>query len=392
MQKEVVKMKQFKTKAMSCYELMISLAMLSVIMLSTVFIFSCSKKNEQEIKIGAVLPLSGSAGKYGESAKKGIELAVKKINLDKGIKIRVIYEDTQGLPQQGVAAIKKLIAVDNVQVVIGAMASSVTLAIAPVVEKNQIVLISPASSNPDITNAGDYVFRNCVSDSYEGASIAQVAARDLRLHRVAILYINNDYGEGLKKVFIKEFKQLGGDIIAIEKFEPDATDYRSQLAKIKNASPEGIFLVGYKEMILILRQLAELKMKYQILSTVMFDDPEIIEKTGGAAEGVVFSTWRLDKFRKETQEFLKAFHTEYGTEPGTFAAESYDALTIVNSVIRKGAYSAVKIKDALYRIKDFPGVSGDISFDANGDVEKSLVIGIVKDSKFEEFKPSQIKR
>ena len=124
----------------------------------------------------------------------------------------------------------------------------------------------------------------------------------------------------------------------------------------------------------------------------MFDDPEIIEKTGGAAEGVVFSTWRLDKFRKETQEFLKAFHTEYGTEPGTFAAESYDALTIVNSVIRKGAYSAVKIKDALYRIKDFPGVSGDISFDANGDVEKSLVIGIVKDSKFEEFKPSQIKR
>ena len=173
---------------------------------------------------------------------------------------------------------------------------------------------------------------------------------------------------------MKEFKKLGGEIIAIEKFEPDATDYRSQLAKIKNTSPEGIFLVGYKEMILILRQLAELKMKCQILSTVMFDDPEIIEKTGGAAERVVFSTWRLDKSRKETQEFLKAFHTEYGTEPGIFASESYDALTIVNSAMRKNGYSAVKIKDALYSIKDFPGVSGDTSFDANGDVEKALVL------------------
>lgn len=373
----------------------VSLAIFLAVLIT--FPLGCSKKKSElnEIKIGAVLPLSGSAGKYGESAKKGIDLAVKKINMDEGSngrKIRIIYEDTQGIPQQGVAAIKKLITVDNVQVVIGAMASSVTLAIAPVVEKNEIVLISPASSNPNITHVGDYVFRNCVSDLYEGSSIAQVAAKDIQLHRVAILYINNDYGEGLKEVFMKEFKKLGGEIIAIEKFEPDATDYRSQLAKIKNTSPEGIFLVGYKEMILILRQLAELKMKCQILSTVMFDDPEIIEKTGGAAERVVFSTWRLDKSRKETQEFLKAFHTEYGTEPGTFASESYDALTIVNSAIRKNGYSAVKIKDALYSIKDFPGVSGDTSFDANGDVEKALVIGIVKNGKFEEFKPYQLER
>ena len=163
---------------------------LIMIIFSIVCIFSCSKKDEKEIKIGAVLPLSGSAGKYGESAKKGIDLAVKKINMDEGSngrKIRIIYEDTQGIPQQGVAAIKKLITVDNVQVVIGAMASSVTLAIAPVVEKNEIVLISPASSNPNITHVGDYVFRNCVSDLYEGSSIAQVAAKDIQLHRVAIL-------------------------------------------------------------------------------------------------------------------------------------------------------------------------------------------------------------
>lgn len=373
---------------MSCYELMISLAILSVLMLATVFVFSCSKKSEQEIKIGAVLPLSGSTGKYGENAKKGIDLAVKEINLNGGIngrKLLVIYEDTQGLPQQGVAAVRKLITIDKVPVIIGEMASSVTLAIAPVVEKNHVVLISPASSNPDITNAGDYVFRTCVSDLFEGSLIARVAANNLHLLKTAVLYINNDYGEGLKNVFINEFKKSGGEIVAVEKFEPDTTDFRSQLVKIKEVSPEGIFLVGYKEMILILRQFAELQMKCQILSTVMFDDPEIIEKTGGAAEGTVFTNWRLDKSRKETQAFLEAFNTEYGTEPGIFAPESYDALSIVALAIRRGGYSADKIKEIIYSIKDFPGVSGNMSFDQNGDVEKTLVIGTIKNGKFENF-------
>ncbi|MCK4825613.1 ABC transporter substrate-binding protein, partial [bacterium] len=310
-----------------------------VILIFVVFLFTlngCGKKEEDVIKIGAILPLTGSQGKYGENAKKGIDLAVKEENSRNGVngkKIRIIYEDSQSSPRQAVAAARKLIAVDHVPVIIGEMASSLTIAIAPVAEQNHVVLISPSSSNPDITHAGEYIFRNCVSDVQEGSYVVRVARDLLGLKKVAVLYINNDYGEGLKRIFVQEFEKSGHHVVTIEKFEPNATDFRSQLAKIKKSRPEGLFLVGHKEMILALRQFKELNLKYQIISTVMFDDPEILEKAGDAAEGTVFTTWRLDLKRKEAQEFLNSFKSEYGTEPGIFAPEAYDALKIVASAI-----------------------------------------------------------
>jgi branched-chain amino acid transport system substrate-binding protein len=349
--------------------------------------FGCAKKAE-EIKIGAILPLTGSQGKYGENAKKGIDLAVKEENSRNGVngkKIRIIYEDSQSSPRQAVAAARKLIAVDHVPVIIGEMASSLTIAIAPVAEQNHVVLISPSSSNPDITHAGEYIFRNCVSDVHEGSYVVRVARDLLGLKKVAVLYINNDYGEGLKRIFVQEFEKSGHHVVTTQKFEPNATDFRPQLAKIKKSRPEGLFLVGHKEMILALRQFKELNLKYQIISTVMFDDPEILEKAGDAAEGTVFTTWRLDLKRKEAQEFLNSFKSEYGTEPGIFAPEAYDALKIVASAIESGGYSADGIKNALYEIREYPGATGETSFDENGDVMKPLVLEVVRNGEFERF-------
>lgn len=352
-------------------------------------ILGCAKE-EKDIIIGAVLPLTGDAAMYGESAKRAIGLAVEEINMAGGIdgrKVRIIYEDDQALPDKGVSAFQKLITVDRVPVVIGAMPSSVTLAIAPIAEKNKIVLFSPASSNPKITEAGDYIFRNDVSDVFEGEKMAEEAWQRLGLKKIAVLYINNDYGVGIKDVFTQKFKALGGEITGLETFEQRATDFRSQLTKIKKTGPEAVYVVGYKEQIQILKQYKELGIKAQILATIMLEDPEIIQNVGDAAEGAIYTyrAYNPESEEREVQEFVRNFKAKYGVEPDNWAAQSYDALRIVALAIERGGYDSEGIKKALYGIKAFPGVSGLTTFDENGDVIKPISLKIVKDGVFKNY-------
>ncbi|MCK4655014.1 MAG: penicillin-binding protein activator [Candidatus Cloacimonetes bacterium] len=361
---------------------------LAGLMILTFFIFinSCAKK-EKVIKIGAILPLTGGAAKYGESAKRAIDLAVEEINSTggiKGSKIKVIYEDDQALPDKGVSAIQKLITVDKVPVVIGAMPSSVTLAMAPIAEKNKVVLFSPASSNPKITEAGDYIFRNDVSDIFEGGKMADEAWRRLKFRKIAVLYINNDYGAGIKDAFVYSFTILGGEIVVTENFEQGTTDFRTQLTKIKQDDPEAVYIVGYKEQIQILKQFRELGLKSQILATIMLEDPEIIQKVGDSAEGAIYTYRAYDpnSEQKEIKEFVENFKVKYGIEPDNWAAQCYDALNIIALAIKDSGYNSDSIKKALYGIKNFPGVSGLTTFDENGDVIKPIKLKTVKNGKF----------
>lgn len=336
-------------------------------------------KKSEEIKIGAILPLTGPGGKYGEYAKNGIDLAVSKINAKGGIKGRkvvVIYEDTKASPQDGVTGIRKLIQVDGVQAIIGAMASSVTLATAPVAEENKVVLISPASSAPNLSGIGKYFFRNCVSDDYEGKVMAEYAKNSLHLSSVAILFVNNDYGRGVENVFSKEFENRGGQIVASESFEQDATDFRTQIAKIKVANPNAVYLVGYAEMLQALKQIKESRLNCQILSTVMFDDPDLIAKAGNTAEGVIFTSWAYDPESQEehVKRFVEKYTETYGGAPEVFAAQSYDAMMIFAGALEAGNYSGEKIRQYLLDLEAYPGVSGETTFDERGDVIKPLVI------------------
>ncbi|MCD6099653.1 MAG: ABC transporter substrate-binding protein, partial [Candidatus Marinimicrobia bacterium] len=201
-----------------------------VVILVAVFFGTQTKKGPEVIKIGAILPLTGGAGKYGEDAKLGIELAVEENNAKGGIKgklIKVIFEDDQSNPQQTVSAFRKLITVHGVPVIIGAMTSSSALAVAPIAEQNRVVLISPSASAPVLSDAGDFVFRNELSDAYGGVVQAELTWKKLRIKKVAIIYINNDYGVGVKDAFEKTFKKLGGEIVDSESFEPDAQDFRT---------------------------------------------------------------------------------------------------------------------------------------------------------------------
>lgn len=351
----------------------------------------CQKKAEEKVvKIGGLMPLSGDGAKYGQSAKSGIDLAIEGINAKggvKGHKIEVIYEDSQGLPTAGVSAFQKLITSNEIPTVIGGLFSSVTLAIAPIANREHVVVLSPTSSAPAITEAGDYIFRNCASDIFEGEIMARAAKGTLGLTRIAIIYINNDYGVGIKNVFKKEFTVLGGKLVAEEAFPQEATDFRTQITKIKQANPEAVYIIGYRELGSLLKQAKELGLNVQFLSTVMFEDPEILKIAGNAAEGAIYSARAYDPKSKSpvVEKFVENYKMKYHREPDIFAALSYDAAAILAKAMGLGNFTAEGIKKALYDIKDFSGVAGITSFDKNGDVITPAVLRIVKNGQFVGF-------
>jgi len=365
----------------------ITIGAVVIVALAIVLTISQTKKEPEEIKIGAILPLSGEGAKYGVATKRGIDLALKEINENGGVhkrKITIIYEDDRGEPTSGVSAITKLIQIDKVPCILGPIYSSVALAVAPIAEKNKTVLLSPAASAPALTKAGDYIFRNVLSDLYEASALAKYAYTSLGLRRVSILYINNDFGLGHKESFKSEFESLGGKIISTESFEQDATDFRTQLTKLYKENPEAVFLIGYREMGRVLRQSAELGFHLRFISFSMFEDPEILKIAGNAAEGVYYSLQTFDPQSPEpvVKKFVENFRVAYHQDADIFAGLGYDAMKLLAVALEKGGLNSEKIKSTLYQIKDFPGVTGKTSFDQNGDVSKTISIQKVENGRF----------
>ncbi len=360
-----------------------------IVLLGIALSLGCAKKEIEEIKIGAVLCLTGSGAPYGEDALRGIKLAIDETNAQGGVigkKLKLIVEDDQTDPKTSTSVIAKLINQDKVKVIIGAITSSSTLADAPKAEKARVILFSPGASNPKITEAGDYIFRNWISDALEGKAMADYLYQKESARNIAILYINNDYGMGLKDVFKGRFEELGGKVTIIEVYNQDESDFRSQLIKIKNANPECIYLPGYyREMALILRQAKEIGLNIPFRSVVTFEEPELLKLAGDEAESVIYSSPFYNPYSLEDYiaEFVGNFRKIYGRNPGIFAAHGYDAVKIIAYAINEaGVFEIEVVKNALYGIKNFPGVSGLTSFDRNGDVIKPVAIKTVKNGQF----------
>ena len=353
---------------------------------------SCQKKVEEKVvKIGAVLVLTGPDAKAGQSAKQGIEMAVEEINASGGVKsrkIKVIYEDDGGEPQKSVSAVQKLINVDKVLAILGPMWSSCVLAVAPNVESKGVVILSPTASSPKITYAGDYIFRNTYSDAIEGAKTAEFASKELKYGKAGILFINNDYGVGLKDAFKRKFEELGGKIVIDEGYDPKTTDFRTILVKVKERSPEVIYIAGYSEMGQLLRQMRETGIKIPVLSCIMFEISDIAKVAGKAAEGVIYAypSYDPEKGNEITLKFAKKFKEKYGTLPDPEAAFSYDAVKILALAMEKGGFTSEDIKNALYKIKGYNGITGKTSFDENGDVIKPVGFKRVHNGKYEWLK------
>lgn len=349
------------------------------------------KPKKRTVKLGAILPLTGDLAKYGKTSMAAINLAVEEINSkasEKDIHLEFIFEDDAMNTIAGVSATKKLIEADNVAAIVGPLASSITLAVAPIAEQKHVVLLSPGSSAPKISDAGDYIFRNALSDVYEGTEMAKFAFDNLNLRGVAILHINNDFGLGLKDVFKQEFERLGGKIVSVEAFSQGSRDHRAQLSKLLVEHPEAIYLIGYDEMISIFQQSIELGLRIQWLATTFLNDQDLVSKIGKAADGVIFSAWDYnpaspDKKVKDFAEKIRSLTG--GVEPDVFSANAYDAIYVLYEAITHKGLTPDEIKEGLYSIKDFEGVTGKISFDHNGDVMKPLRTKTVIDGKIQLF-------
>jgi len=274
---------------------------------------------------------------------------------------------------------------DRVIAVIGENASSRTLAAAPVCQTSHVPMITPSSTNPRVTQIGDYIFRVCFIDPFQGLVMAKFAASTLKLKHVAILRdIKNDYSVGLADVFIENFKKFGGTISADESYSEGDTDFSAQLTALKASGPEAIFIPGYyTEVGLIARQARKLGITGPLLGGDGWESPKLIEIGGDAINDCYYSNhYSLDDPRPELQKFVQAYKAKYNIVPDAVAALGYDAAKILIKAIQTvGSTDQAKIRDALASTRDFPGVTGKITIDKDRNAVKPAIVLRIENGK-----------
>jgi branched-chain amino acid transport system substrate-binding protein len=335
-------------------------------------------------KIGAILPLTGDAAQYGNNDREGIVLAVDQANAQGGIngrKIEVAFEDCQTDAKKAVSAFNKL-RTANVEVVIDDAISTISLALTPLLEQNKTVLISTGASNPSLSGMSPYFFRIWNSDAFEGVVTSDYLKTKHRGAKIAIFYINSDYGKGLHDVVSKALKGSDIQVVASESFEKDARDFRSQVAKVKDVSPTHVYLVGYAAQTgPAAKQLREGGVSAPLIGTVAMEDPEFIKLAGEAAEGVVYP-FPVAPSGTVVDEFKTAFKKACGKEPGLLHDCGFDAANLILKAVRDGATSGEQVRAKLAETRDFQGASGLISFDDKGDVHKPMQMKVIKNGAF----------
>lgn len=350
---------------------------------------ACSGKGN-EIRIGSYSPLTGSTATWGHMGKQAIDIAIDEVNKAGGLlgkKVRIIYEDDMSLPEQARTAVLKLIKHHKVIAIIGEYASSRSLAAAPECQRNKIPMVSPYSTNPKVTAVGDYIFRVCYIDPFQGAAMAKFAFNELGIRKAAILRdIKNDYSVGLADFFTKTFTELGGAIVADSAYSEGDIEFRAQLTAIKSDHPQAIFIPGYyTEVGLIARQARELGLDIPLLGGDGWDSPKTVEIGGVAVNGTYFTgAFSPDDPNPLGQEFIKKFRDRYGIFPDGTAATAYEAALVLFDAIRRAkSTEGQAIRDALAQTKDFTGVSGKLSIDGDRNAIKRIVIITIKDGKLQ---------
>jgi len=356
------------------------LAVLSL--LALVLAVSCGPKmNENEIRIGEFGSLTGAQATFGISTHEGIQLAVEELNAAGGIKgktFKVITMDDQGKPEEAAIAVTKLITQNRVQVVLGEVASSLSLAAAPICQERKVPMISPSSTNPKVTQVGDYIFRVCFIDPFQGQVMADFAMQNLKAKTACILRDQkSDYSMGLADFFVKRFKEKGGIIASDESFVGGDVDFKSQLTSIRGKKPDVIFVPGYYgEVGLIAKQARELGVKVPLLGGDGWESDKLYEIGGKALDGCYFSTHSSSESTDpKVQSFVKKYQAKYGHTPDALATLGYDAAGVMAEAM-KGSKSlnGPDLRDAIAATKNFVGITGSISLDANRDAVKSAVV------------------
>jgi branched-chain amino acid transport system substrate-binding protein len=341
-----------------------------------------------EILIGEYGPLTGAAATFGISTRNAIDLAVDAVNGGGGVlgkRVRVVVEDDQGRAQEAQRVVAKLISQDNVIAVLGGVASSNSLAAAPVAQQKRIPMISPSSTNAKVTQVGDYIFRVCFIDPFQGFAMAKFAARTLKGKNAAVLRdITSEYSIGLADAFSESFKKMGGSVLLDETYGRGDTDFIAQLTKIKSANPDVIFVPGYyTEAGLIAIQAKRMGLAAPMLGADGWDSPKLVAVGGDSLNGSYYSHhYSVDDPSPENQDLVAKYRERYRQDPDALAALAFDSANLLFDAIRRAnSTDPSKIREALAQTKDFQGITGRITLDKDRNAVKPAAVLQVKDGK-----------
>lgn len=330
-----------------------------------------------EVKVGAVLSMTGTLGSYGQDAKKGMELALAEMGNSEP-KIKLIIEDSLSTPAEAAKAINKLLTSDKIAVAIGDVTSSNTIAAASIAEKSKIPIISPAATNDSVTFQKKYVFRACFIDSFQGTVMATFATSTLKAKTAIVMEdSDSDYSKGLSKSFVENFTKNGGKVTKILRYSQKDTSYSAQLTEVRKIKPDILFIPGFHQQVgVILRESKDLQISAKILGGDGWDTPELRQIAKGAENGSYISNHYIATGdNKKLQAFVKAYKAKFKEEPSSFAALAYDSIYMVRNAIKnKNSAEPEKITEGLAAIQKFEGVTGMISMDKNHNPTKPAVV------------------
>ena len=351
--------------------------------------FSCTRQSDvnetidrSTIKIGYFGDLTGPTFNFGKSAYNGVLMAASEINDAGGIngrKIDVVIEDDKGSPEEAARLTTKLIEQDKVISIIAGGTSGNSRAAAPKAQSSHIPFISPSSTDPAVTQVGDYIFRACFVDSFQGEVMARFAANTLKAQKAAVLFdFNSPYGRGLTNFFAQSFAKFGGRIVSEQSYTQGDADFKGQLSSIRSAEPDVIYIPGYYgDVALIAKQARLIGLTQPLLGADGWDAPELWQLGGDALNGSYISThYSIDDPSPAIQKFVDIYKQRYGNLlPDAHAALAYDAAKLLfDAIARAGTTEGGKLRETLAQTKNFAGVTGVIGMDADRNAVKPAVV------------------
>jgi branched-chain amino acid transport system substrate-binding protein len=348
----------------------IFLLCIALILVASTVLSGCGKATSSATyKIGFLSELTGADSVYGQSMRKGAELAVDEINAAGGVngkQIEVIYEDDQSTPAEALMGFSKLVDTDKVPFIIGPCVSTNLLAYAPVAQQKSIPVISEAATAPALRKYAGTVFGMMPTDEAQGAAVASAATK-LGAKKVVLLYINNDYGKGVMAPFVQAFTGNGGTITFQEALEPNKTDYRTELLKVKDQNPQYVVMFNYPvDGANILKEAKELGINAQWIGDSGLQDQDVINLAGEGAEGLIAIQQGQVEGQPAYDTYSKAFSAKYGTPPTLWSHYAYESVKIVADAIKANGYNSDSLKQYFLSIKDRPTPWGNLTVDKDG--------------------------
>lgn len=346
------------------------------------------------ITLGLSAPITGNMAQYGQDIRRGAELAIEQLNEAKpiaGTSFALVVEDSKGDPQEAANVAQKFAARGGITAVVGDFSSTACLAAAPIYQRAGIIMMTPTASHPDITKAGNFIFRNTPIAATEADAVTDWATRDLGYKRIAIVGRNDDYGRAYGELFRKRATANGATVVGEEYINTDTQDLKPLITGMRARRPDAVLLATFQvETALLFRQSAEMNFRPVFLSGAGLFNPQLINLARAAANGMLLvSTYFPGSDRPQVKAFVALYRTRHEGVPSKFVAHAFDAVNLIADAVRRaGSSDRAKVRDALAATRNFPAVTGDVSFDANREVVMPLLRLMIANEQFVLWRPA----